>query len=172
MWRLRWGKWLCHRSVVSSFHHYSVLHPQRFEVCDSLDQAARYEICLEVWGVIVHLLSKDSFHYWPRKRIVRYVTPVTEFLIIHGWRKRIPGLIVQETNSVYLKIQKTTHTQSSHSWSWALLEKPPVVQLLKNLHQHFMEHEGSLPCSQEPLCWSLSWSRSIESIPSHSISLR
>jgi hypothetical protein len=35
------------------------------------------------------------------------------------------------------------------SWTWALLEKPPVVQLLKNL-EHFMEPEGSLPFTQEP----------------------
>jgi hypothetical protein len=34
-------------------------------------------------------------------------------------------------------------------WSWTLLEKAPVAQLLRNF-QHFMETEGSLPCSQEP----------------------
>ena len=37
----------------------------------------------------------------------------------------------------------------SHLWSWALLEKPLVVQILKN-SQHFMEPKGSLLCSQEP----------------------
>jgi hypothetical protein len=37
----------------------------------------------------------------------------------------------------------------THSWSWALLEKLPIVQLLMNF-QHFMEPEGSVPCSQEP----------------------
>jgi hypothetical protein len=31
---------------------------------------------------------------------------------------------------------------------WALLEEPPIVQPLKT-SQHFMEPEGSLPCSQE-----------------------
>jgi hypothetical protein len=35
------------------------------------------------------------------------------------------------------------------SWSSALLEKPPVLPLLKNF-RNFMEPEGSLPCSQEP----------------------
>jgi hypothetical protein len=34
-------------------------------------------------------------------------------------------------------------------WSWALLEKPSVAQLLKNF-PNFMDPEGSLPCSQEP----------------------
>jgi hypothetical protein len=37
----------------------------------------------------------------------------------------------------------------THSWSWAIIENPPVVQLLKKSHK-FMEPEGSLPCSQEP----------------------
>jgi hypothetical protein len=42
-----------------------------------------------------------------------------------------------------------TQCRALTSWRWALLEKPPIVQLLKNF-QHFMEPEGSLPCSQEP----------------------
>jgi len=35
-----------------------------------------------------------------------------------------------------------------------------------------MEPESSLPCSQEPPHWSLSWARCIQSTPSHVISLR
>jgi hypothetical protein len=35
-------------------------------------------------------------------------------------------------------------------WSWLLLEKPPVAQLLRKISQQFMESEGSLPFSQEP----------------------
>jgi hypothetical protein len=38
-------------------------------------------------------------------------------------------------------IQMKHRCSLSHSWSWALLEKPS---------QYFMEPEGSLPCSQEP----------------------
>jgi hypothetical protein len=34
-------------------------------------------------------------------------------------------------------------------WRWALLEKLPVMQLLKNF-QTFMEPKSSLSCSQEP----------------------
>jgi hypothetical protein len=37
----------------------------------------------------------------------------------------------------------------TYSWSWALLEEPPILQLLKNFPA-FTEPEGSLPCSQEP----------------------
>jgi hypothetical protein len=41
------------------------------------------------------------------------------------------------------------------------------------ISQQFMEPEGSSPCSQEGLLWtrSLSWARSIQSIPPHPISL-
>jgi hypothetical protein len=37
----------------------------------------------------------------------------------------------------------------THSWSWALLEKLPIVSYSRT-SQHFMEPGGSLPCSQEP----------------------
>jgi hypothetical protein len=38
---------------------------------------------------------------------------------------------------------------TTHSWSWALLEKLPIVQYSRT-SQHFMEPDGSLLCSQEP----------------------
>jgi hypothetical protein len=37
--------------------------------------------------------------------------------------------------------------------------------------QHFTEPKGSSSCPQESTNWSLSWARSIQSIPSHPISL-
>jgi hypothetical protein len=44
---------------------------------------------------------------------------------------------------------------------------------LSRISEHFMELEGSLPCSQElPTGWSLSRTRSVQSIPFHPISLR
>jgi hypothetical protein len=39
------------------------------------------------------------------------------------------------------------------------------------ISQHFTEPEGSLPCSQDPSP-SLSWAKLIQSVPSHTISLR
>jgi hypothetical protein len=39
--------------------------------------------------------------------------------------------------------------QRTHSWSWALLEKLPIVQDSRT-SQRFTEPKGSLPCSQEP----------------------
>jgi hypothetical protein len=58
-----------------------------------------------------------------------------------------------------------THSLT-HSWSWALLEKPPIVQLLK----HFPAFYGTgrfITVFTRALHWSLSWARSIQSIPSH-----
>jgi hypothetical protein len=54
----------------------------------------------------------------------------------------------------------------SHSWTWALLEKPPIVLLLKN----FPAFYGTV--FTRALHWSLSWARSIQSIQSHPIFLR
>jgi hypothetical protein len=57
----------------------------------------------------------------------------------------------------------------THSWSWAVLEKPPIVQLSRT-SQHFMEPEGSLLCSQEPSTGPCP--EPDKSNPSHYISLR
>jgi hypothetical protein len=52
------------------------------------------------------------------------------------------------------------------SWSWALLEKPPIVQLLENFPAFYGTRMFStLHCS-------LSWAISIQSIPPNPISLR
>jgi hypothetical protein len=59
----------------------------------------------------------------------------------------------------------------SHSWRWALLQKPPIVQLLKNFPT-FYGTRRFITVFTRALHWSLSWARSIESILSHSISLR
>jgi hypothetical protein len=48
-------------------------------------------------------------------------------------------------------------------WSWALLEKPPVVQLLKNFV--FYGTQRFIIVFTRTLHWSLSWARSIQSIP-------
>jgi hypothetical protein len=57
------------------------------------------------------------------------------------------------------------------SWSWALLEKLPIVQLLKNFPA-FYGTRRLITVFTRALHWSLSWARSIQSIPSHSVSLR
>jgi hypothetical protein len=56
-------------------------------------------------------------------------------------------------------------------WSWAFLEKPPVAQILKNFPT-FYGTRSFITVFTRALYWSLSWARSIQSIPPHPISLR
>jgi hypothetical protein len=55
--------------------------------------------------------------------------------------------------------------------SWALLEKPPIVQPLKNFPA-FYGTRRFITVFTRTLQWSLSWARSTQSTPSHPISLR
>jgi hypothetical protein len=57
------------------------------------------------------------------------------------------------------------------SRSLALLEKPPVTQLLKNFPP-FYKTRRFITVFTRALHWSLSWTRSIQSIPHHPIYLR
>jgi hypothetical protein len=69
-------------------------------------------------------------------------------------------------SSVPRWVYKLLHT---HSWSWALLEKPPIVQLLKN----FLAFYGTrrfIAVLTRALHWSLSWVRSIQYTLFHRIS--
>jgi hypothetical protein len=65
------------------------------------------------------------------------------FLLPSGWEK--VNFMQSETSSV-LPICPSHFT---YLRSWALLEKPPIVQPLKNFPE-FIEPQGSSPCSQEP----------------------
>jgi hypothetical protein len=59
----------------------------------------------------------------------------------------------------------------THSWSWVVLEKSPIVQLLKNFPT-FYGAQSFITMFTRTLHWSLCWARSIQSIPSHCISLK
>jgi hypothetical protein len=71
------------------------------------------------------------------------------------------------TRSIILLV---THSLT-HSWSWALLEKLSIVQLLKNFPA-FYGIRRFLTMLTGALHWSLSCARLIQSTPSHPISLR
>jgi hypothetical protein len=61
------------------------------------------------------------------------------------------------------------HTSSELTpCNWALLERLTVVQLLKNFLAYYGTH-GLITMFTRFLCWSLSWTRSIQSIPPHLI---
>jgi hypothetical protein len=59
----------------------------------------------------------------------------------------------------------------TYSWSWALLEEKPNLQLLKNFPA-FCGTQRFITVFTRAFNWSLSWARSIQSIPSYPISLR
>jgi hypothetical protein len=63
-----------------------------------------------------------------------------------------------------------THSLT-HSWSWALREKLPIVQLLKNFPE-FYGNRRFITVFTRALHWPLPWSRSIQSIPPYPTSLR
>jgi hypothetical protein len=66
---------------------------------------------------------------------------------------------------IKLCYNKSSLTQS---WSWALLEKPPIVQLLKSFPE-FYGTRRFITVFTRALHWSLPWAKSIQSIPPHPI---
>jgi hypothetical protein len=66
----------------------------------------------------------------------------------------------------FLDFYKINYTYLTHSWSWALLEKLPIVQLLKNFPA-FYGTRRFITVFTRALHRSLSWARWIQSIPSH-----
>jgi hypothetical protein len=59
----------------------------------------------------------------------------------------------------------------TYLWSWALLEKLPIVQLLKNFPA-FYGTQRFIIVFTRALHWSLFWARSIQFIPPQPVSLR
>jgi hypothetical protein len=88
--------------------------------------------------------------------------PFRRVLRLAGLRWRYSNL---PPRGIYLLLNQLT------SWSWALLEKPTVVQLLKN-PPIFYGTRKFITVFTRALHWSLSCARSIQSTPSYPISLR
>jgi hypothetical protein len=59
-------------------------------------------------------------------------------------------------------ITQSLNHSITHSWSWALLEKPPIVQPLMNFPA-FYGTRRFITVFTRALHWSLSWARSIPS---------
>jgi hypothetical protein len=76
-----------------------------------------------------------------------------------------------ESAGVLSDFQKSLTHSLTHSWSWDLLEKPPVVRPLKNFPA-FYGSRRFITVFTRALLWSLSWDRSIQFILSPLISLR
>jgi hypothetical protein len=72
-------------------------------------------------------------------------------------------------NSQYKTQVRNLSVTKLTSWSWDILEKPPIVQLLKNFPA-FYGTRRFITVFTSSLHWS--WARSIQSIPPHPTSLR
>jgi hypothetical protein len=79
-------------------------------------------------------------------------------------------LIITFTSHTHTRTRTRTRARA-RTRSWALLEKLPIVQPLKNFPV-FYGTRRFITAFTRALHWSLSWARSIQSPPSHPISLR
>jgi hypothetical protein len=68
-----------------------------------------------------------------------------------------------KTFHLQIKISVVNYSLT-HSWSWAILEKLPIVQPFKNFPA-FYGTRRFITGFTRALHWSLSWTRSIQSIP-------
>jgi hypothetical protein len=102
--------------------------------------------CCSRQDVFIHIIMDSYFIAWT----FSFVCPhkKIEFHLLSLWR-----------------------LQLTHSRSWALLEKLPIVQPLKNFPA-FYGTRRFITALTGALHWFLSWARSIQSIPSHPISVR
>jgi hypothetical protein len=124
------------------------------------------------WASSRHFLSSRpvslgsfTFSFWPLLQNIRWSSlrlykwlscrcnlSYVAYLLYKAWTDRGPAYCIYTT------------------WSWVLLEKTPIAQLLKNFT--FYGTRRFIAVFTRALHWSLSWARSIQSIPPHPISLR
>jgi hypothetical protein len=88
---------------------------------------------------------------------------------VRGWVD--PRVIVRLGVLGHLKHSLTSSYLLTYLRSWALLEKPPIVQPLKNFPAFYGTGRFNTLFTRA-LHWSLSWAISVRSTPSHPIYLR
>jgi hypothetical protein len=140
----------CTESKPSSFAHYQIY--SRFHSEAPFLGALRVQFEWALWKCTERLRPMKSFVYIPSHTgsfkiqaliLWHYITSSK------GTRMRHHRLVTYTITSLFI-----------HSWSWALLEKPPVVQLLKNFPA-FYGTRRFITVFTRALHWSLSWARSI-----------
>jgi hypothetical protein len=112
----------------------------------------------------MHILCKHFSNLWP---FVPISDTTSKFTCSNLFLPECYWYCTWRTTSVQNFSELTHH----HSRSWALLEKLPIVQLLENFPA-FYGTRMFITVFTRALHWSLFWARSIQSIPSHPISLR
>jgi hypothetical protein len=113
-------------------------------------------LCLKVAGLkcrrIWNKLERKFFICWRQCQEITWICQVVWLSVLIGppWRPRDEGAVLRSKKWKHVSTTPTNIWFIITPWSWALLENPPVVQLLKNFPQNFMKPKGSLTCSQEP----------------------
>jgi hypothetical protein len=91
---------------------------------------------------------------------------------LQSWKMRKQGSYQDAVARVLCSLKPNFDSLTfTHSWSWAPLEKQPIVQLLRNFPAYYGTRRF-ITVFTRALHWSLSWARSIQSIQSHSLSPR
>jgi hypothetical protein len=116
----------------------------------------RYPSCLLY--LRFNLLRQFNHCYYPIHNCLH------TYNLFHKYLKKFNNTVIQ------CNYHSLTHSLT-HSWSWALLEKPSIVQPLKNFPA-FYGTRRFITGFTKALHWSLPWVSSIHSIPPHPISLR
>jgi hypothetical protein len=133
---------------------------------------------MDLWPPRSSLLNNCDFYLWGKLKSVVYANNSHDLdALKENIREAIYDIQQCELQQVSRNLFKGIHTfrisstMVSHSRSWALLEKPLIVQLLKD----FPEFYGTwrfITVFTKALHWSLLWATSIQSIRPQSVSLR
>jgi hypothetical protein len=82
------------------------------------------------------------------------------------WTSNPTKYLRLETCYCFFNKKRVLSISLTHSWSWALLEKLSIMQLLKNFPAFYATWRF-ITVFTRALHWSLFWARSIQSIPSY-----
>jgi hypothetical protein len=107
----------------------------------------------------------------PRWTSVRVVEIANEIRTLHPPNVRQKRFHLSELARDKTRRHETFGLSSYHSWNWTLLEKSPIVQLLKKFPA-FYGTRRFITVFTRALHWFLCRARLIQSIPPHPISLR
>jgi hypothetical protein len=117
--------------------------------------------------------AKIEFYYIYKKEIVVqiYATQSIDLVKFYNFNFKYSSWISCTCKGTRKKMHASMQYNQLTPWSRVLLGKLPVAQLLKNFPT-FYRTRRFVTVFTRALHWSLSWARSIQSIPPHLISLR
>jgi hypothetical protein len=113
---------------------------------------------------VFKLLLLITILHFSKMKIQRRLLKLQQFVLVRVFQHSLSDSRLHD----YKKSTKyrPVAPKSLTSWSWALLEKPPIVQPLKNFPAFYGTHRF-ITVFTRALHWSLSWDSSIQPIPPH-----